>query len=86
MLTAVHMCWAYHPAWPSDHLDANSLENLLTEILPPGGGGTLSRQLLTRPLPATPVPVGYCGRNHRFGLTVESHEQTTVYITSCRTQ
>src|ERR1039457_2489813 len=29
-------------------------------------GVFLSRQLSTRPLPVTPMPIGYCGRNHRF--------------------
>ena len=28
-------------------------------------GGTLSRQLLTQPLPAAPVPIDHCGRNRR---------------------
>lgn len=30
------------------------------------GQGTLSRQLQTRRLPATPVPIGYCARKRRF--------------------
>jgi len=29
----------------------------------------LSRQLSTQPLPATPMPIGYCGRNRRFSST-----------------
>ena len=28
----------------------------------------MSRQLQTRPLPVTPVPIGYCERNRRFDL------------------
>ena len=31
--------------------------------------GPLSRQLSTQPLPATPMPIGYCGRNRRFSST-----------------
>jgi hypothetical protein len=29
-------------------------------------GRSLSRWLLTRPLPVAPAPIGYCGRNRRF--------------------
>src|SRR6266498_54933 len=29
---AVHLCWAFHPACPSDHTDARSRGNLLAEI------------------------------------------------------
>ncbi|MBB5064388.1 hypothetical protein HDF15_002742 [Granulicella mallensis] len=28
--------------------------------------GALSRQLSTQPLPATPMSIGFCGRNRRF--------------------
>jgi hypothetical protein len=30
--TAVHFCWTYHSACPSDHIDARSRGNLLAEI------------------------------------------------------
>jgi hypothetical protein len=30
--TAVHLCWTYHSACPSDHIDARSRGNLLAEI------------------------------------------------------
>lgn len=36
----------------------------------PEGQGVLSRQLPTRPLPVSPVPLGYCGRNRRFTTEV----------------
>jgi hypothetical protein len=38
----------------------------------PEGQGVLSRQLPTRPLPVSPVPLGYCGRNRRSVMEVSS--------------
>src|SRR5262245_7959285 len=66
MLATVHLSWACHSVWPSDRRDAGSLGNLLAKISQPEGGGTLFRQLPTRPLPVAPVPIDYGGRNRRF--------------------
>ena len=38
----------------------------------------LSRQLPTRPLPVAPVPIGYCGRNHRFVLRIYFHIEQSL--------
>jgi len=35
MLTAVHICWACHPVWPSNRLDAGSHRNNLTVVSAP---------------------------------------------------
>ena len=31
---AVHLCWAFHPALPSDRIDARSRGDLLTDVSP----------------------------------------------------
>ena len=38
----------------------------------------LSRQLPPRPLPVAPVPIGYCGRNRRFGLRIYFHIEQSL--------
>ena len=38
----------------------------------------MSRQLPTRPLPATPVPIDYCGRNRRFVLRISVHIEQSL--------
>jgi hypothetical protein len=43
------------------------------------GEDTLSRQLQTRQLPATPVPIGYCARKRRFSYGPPFHiEQSSM--------
>ena len=76
---AVHLGWAFHSACPSDRIDAGSRGS------PPHGSllirtmeRMLSRQLLTRPLPATPVPISYCGRNRRFVLRLYVHIEQSL--------
>jgi hypothetical protein len=73
MLMAVHLYWAFHPACPSDRIDARSLGNHLTAFSASKDVRILSRQLPTKPLPVLPVPVGYCERNRRFGLCFLCH-------------
>ena len=40
----------------------------------------LSRQLSTQPLPAAPMSIGYCGRNHRFSslLSVLNNHSNSI--------
>jgi hypothetical protein len=45
-------------------------------------GERLSRQLPSRPLPVAPVPIGYCGRNRRFGLCLYFSYRTIISTTS----
>jgi len=49
-------------------------------------GERLSRQLPSRPLPVAPVPIGYCGRNRRFGLRIYLSYRTIITTTSSRTR
>jgi hypothetical protein len=49
-------------------------------------GERLSRQLPSRPLPVAPVPIGYCGRNRRFGLCFYFSYRTIITTTSSRTR
>lgn len=45
----------------------------------------LSRQLSTWPLPATPMPIGYCGRNRRFVLRICTCCSCNLYRTIMQT-
>lgn len=44
------------------------------------GQGTLSRQLQTRRLPATPVPIGYCARKRRFSYFRIEQSSTRPHV------
>jgi hypothetical protein len=75
---AVHMCWAFHPACPSDRIDARSRGDRLTEV-------SSSRRWRDGVSMASDPTVtsrastdGYCGRNRRFGLRIYFHIEQSL--------
>jgi hypothetical protein len=61
LLLGLSFSLSLRPAWTLPASETSSrLSPPHTEV------GMLSRQLLTRSLPISPVPIGYCGRNRRF--------------------